>query len=129
MAMVFTLVTTLKDSAEQLIIKRQGAVQAEKDHEAAKVEEEENRKFTGTVVTKERFTEWRENFIAELAEQERKEKEERETEEKKKRGGKPEEKKLSGRQLWEKGLVGKVDEVEEDGEDAIDGLERLKIEV
>ncbi|ERF75173.1 hypothetical protein EPUS_06213 [Endocarpon pusillum Z07020] len=126
MAMVFTLVSTLKEAAEQLIIERQGALQAQKDQEAAKADEEENRKFHGTVVTRERFIEWREKFLAEMAEKERKEKEEQEAEDKKKRGGKPEEKKMTGRQLWEGGLVGKVDE-DEDGEDAIEGLERLKV--
>ncbi|KAF7503367.1 hypothetical protein GJ744_003931 [Endocarpon pusillum] len=126
MAMVFTLVSTLKEAAEQLIIERQGALQARKDQEAAKAAEEENRKFHGTVVTRERFLEWREKFLAEMAEKERKEKEEQEMEDKKKRGGKPEEKKMTGRQLWEGGLVGKVDE-DEDGEDAIEGLERLKV--
>lgn len=129
MAMIFTLITTLKETAEQLIIERQAALQTAKDQEAAKADEEENRKFHGTVVTKERFLEWREKFMAELAEKERKEKEERELDEKKKRGGKPEEKKMSGRQLWERGLVGKVDEEEEGDEDAIDGMERLKVTV
>lgn len=129
MAMIFTLVSTLKEAAEQLIIDRQGVVQAEKDQKAAEADEEENRKFHGTVVTKERFIEWREKFLAEMAELEREEKEERELEEKKRRGGKPEEKKISGRQLWERGLVGKVDEEEDAGEDVIDDLERLKVAV
>jgi hypothetical protein len=129
MAMIFTLVATLKESAEQLIIERQGALQAKKDQKAAELDEEENRKFHGTVVTRERFLEWSEKFKTEMAEQERKEKEERELEEKKKRAGKVEEKKMSGRQLWEKGLVGKVDEDEEEGDDAIDGMERLKVAV
>lgn len=126
MAMVFTLVATLKEAAEQLIMERQGALQAEKDREAAKVEEEENRKFHGTVVTEKSFLQWRERFQAEMSERERREREEREAEEKKKRGGKAEEKKMSGRQLWEGGLVGKVDE-EEEGDDALDGIERLKV--
>jgi RWD domain len=127
MAMIFTLVTTLKESAEQLIIERQGVVQAQKDKEASKVEEEENRKFHGTSVTKERFLQWREKFRAEIAQKERREKEEREAEEKKKRGGKVEEKKMTGRQLWEGGLAGKGDEEEEVDEDALDGIEKLKV--
>lgn len=130
MAMVFTLVTTLKESAEQLVIERQGLMQAEKDREAAKAEEEENRKFHGAAVTRESFLKWREKFMAEMAEKERNEREEREVEERKRRGGKPEEKKMSGRQLWEKGLVGKTDEEEEEEEvddDAIDSLEKLKV--
>lgn len=53
MAMVFTLVTVLKDSAELLISERQNAKQALADIEAAKIEEEENRKFQGEAVTRE----------------------------------------------------------------------------
>lgn len=127
MAMIFTLVTTLKESAEQLVIERQGLMQAEKDREAAKAEEEENRKFHGAAVTKESFLKWRERFRMEMAEKERNERDEREAEERKRRGGKPEEKKMSGRQLWEKGLVGKTDEEEGDDDDAIDSLEKLKV--
>lgn len=134
MAMIFTLVATLKESAEQLIIERQGNLQAQKDRKAAEADEEENRKFHGTVVTKERFIEWREKFRAEMEEQERKEKEDREIEDKKKRAGKVEEKKMSGRQLWEKGLVGKIDEEEEEEEegedvevDTVGAMERLKV--
>lgn len=127
MAMIFTLVTALKESAEQLVIERQGAVQAQQDQEAAQAEEEENRKFHGTAVTRDSFLNWREKFRTDMAEKEKKEKEERELDEKKKRGGKLEEKKLSGRQLWERGLAGKGDEEEEVGEDALDGIQRLKI--
>jgi RWD domain len=127
MAMIFTLVTALKESAEQLVIERQGAVQAQQDQEAAQVEEEENRKFHGTAVTRDSFLNWREKFRTDMAEKVKKEKEERELDEKKKRGGKLEEKKLSGRQLWERGLAGKGDEEEEVGEDALDGIQRLKI--
>jgi hypothetical protein len=127
MAMIFTLVATLKEAAEQLIVERQGVVQAEKDQEAAKAEEEENRKFHGTAVTRESFLAWREKFRAEIEEKETREKDEREADDKKKRGGRVEEKKMTGRQLWEKGLVGKVEE-DEEGEDAIDGMERLKVE-
>ncbi len=125
MAMIFTLVATLKEAAEQLIIERQGALQAEKDQEAAKVEEEENRKFHGSAVTKQSFLDWREKFKSQMAEMERRGKEEQEVEEKKKRG-KVEEKKMTGRQLWERGLAGKGDE-EGEAEDAIDGVEKLRI--
>ena len=41
MAMIFSLVSTLKDAAELLIAERQHAVQALKDVEAQKAEEEE----------------------------------------------------------------------------------------
>jgi hypothetical protein len=122
MAMIFTLVSTLKEAAEALIAERQRQAQNVKDMEAAKAEEEENRKFHGMAVTRESFLKWRARFREEMEEQERREKEEKEAEEKKKRG-KLEEKKLTGKQLWERGMVGKVDEDDEgvQGED-VDGI-------
>lgn len=95
MAMVFTLVSTLKDGAELLISERQHAAQAKRDFEAAKAEEEENRKFHGTAVTRETFVEWREKFRKEMAEEEQKRMEEKEAEDKKKRV--KEEKRMTGR--------------------------------
>ncbi|EAW10639.1 RWD domain-containing protein [Aspergillus clavatus NRRL 1] len=128
MAMVFTLVSTLKDSAELLMSERANAVQAEKEMEAAKAEEEENRKFQGTAVTPQTFMEWREKFRKEMEGREQKEREEKEAEEKKfKKITAKEEKKLTGRQLWERGLAGKVD-YDEDDEDAIPAaVEKMKI--
>ena len=126
MAMVFSLVSTLKDAAETLISDRQRAAEEVKEVEARKVEEIENRKFHGTVVTKDRFLEWRANFKKELAEKERLRKEEEEADEKKKRG-KVEEKKLSGRQLWERGLVGKGEDEDVDGEDTVEAVGKLKV--
>jgi hypothetical protein len=124
MAMVFTLVSTLKDGAELLITERANAKQALKEIEAAKAEEEENRKFQGQQVTRESFLAWREKFRAELAEEEQRRIEEKEAEDKKKRV--KEEKKLTGKELWQQGLVGKVDE--DEGEDGLEGMEKLKIE-
>ena len=132
MAMVFTLVSTLKDAAETLIAERQRQAQNIKDMEAALVEEEENRKFHGTAVTRESFLKWRAKFREEAEELEKREKDEKELEEKKKRG-RLEEKKLTGKQLWERGMVGKVDEDDEgvEGED-MNGLsaaaEKLKMD-
>jgi hypothetical protein len=133
MAMVFTLVSTLKDAAETLMAERQRQVQNIKDMEVAKAEEEENRKFHGTAVTRESFLKWRAKFREEVEERERREKEEKEVEEKKKRG-RLEEKKLTGKQLWERGMAGKADEDDEgvEGED-VDGIaagaEKLKVDV
>ncbi|KAL6706785.1 Protein gir2 [Coniothyrium glycines] len=124
MAMVFTLVTVLKDSAELLITERQNAKAALKEIEAAKVEEEENRKFQGEAVTRESFLAWRERFRKEMAEEAKRKEEEKEAEDKKKRVVK-EEKKLTGKELWTQGLVGKVDEDEDEGD--ID-IQKLKIE-
>ena len=125
MAMVFTLVTVLKDSAELLITERQNAKQALAEIEAAKVEEEENKKFQGEAVTRETFLAWREKFRKEMAEEAKRKEEEKELEDKKKRIAK-DEKKMTGRELWESGLVGKVDEDDEDGEEIDVG--KLKIE-
>lgn len=130
MAMVFTLVTTLKEAAETLIADRQRQAQEAKDLESQKAEEEENRKFHGTPVTKETFLEWRAKFKKETEERERIEREEAEAEERRKAGRtRTEEKKLTGRQLWESGLAGRGDEidVEADGEDALSGMDRLKV--
>lgn len=127
MAMVFTLVTTLKENAEQLIAKRKEVVQQEKDREAAKAEAEENRKFEGTKVTRETFLAWHNKFKQEMEQEKLRKEQEKEEELKKKRGPK-EEKKLTGKELWEKGLAGKAADDEEEGEDAIDSsMQALKV--
>ena len=130
MAMVFTLVSALKEAAEQLIMDRRNAANEARDAEILKAEEAENAKFMGEKVTRERFLEWREKFYAEMAEKERKEAEERMMEEAKKRkgGGSSSlasgEKKLTGRQLWERGLAGKGEDEEDD---IAEGVKDVKI--
>lgn len=126
MAMIFTLVTVLKDAAELLISERQNAKQALADAEAAKIEEEENRKFQGQAVTRESFLAWRAGFQAEMDEKKRVEEEAREAEEKQKRV-KKEERKLTGKELWQQGLVGKVDEEEDEGDD-LSRFRELKVD-
>ncbi|KAK4508350.1 hypothetical protein PRZ48_002088 [Zasmidium cellare] len=128
MAMVFTLVSTLKDAAELLISERKQAIEAVKEAEALKAEQEENRKFEGTKVTRETFLAWREKFRKEMEEEAARRQAEQEAEDKKKRGGKAEEKKLTGKQLWEQGLAGKTADEEEEGEDAVESLRQLKVE-
>lgn len=128
MAMIFTLVSTLKEAAETLIMERVASERQAREREIAEAEEEENRKFQGTLVNKERFLEWREKFRKEMEEEEQREKEEKEAEEKKKKPSAREEQKLTGRQLWERGLAGKGD-YDEEGEDELlsDGVEKLQI--
>lgn len=127
MAMVFTLVSFLKESAELLMAERANAVQAQKEVEAAKAEEEENRKFQGTAVTPQSFLEWRERFRNEMEEEEQKRKEEKEAEDRKaKKPIAKEEKKLTGKQLWEGGLAGKGD-YDEDEEDSMPAVDKMKI--
>ena len=112
MAMVFTLVSALKETAEHLILERDQAARAVQDAEYAKAEEEENRKFQGKVVTRETFLEWRNRFKREMEEFEVKRQEEKEAEDRRKRVPK-EDKKLTGKELWERGLAGKVDDDED----------------
>ncbi|KAK3179075.1 hypothetical protein OEA41_001214 [Lepraria neglecta] len=129
-AMIFTLISTLKENTETLITERLSAVQAEEDKERAKAEEAENVKFHGEAVTRERFLEWRMRF---REEQERLEEESKRVEEEgmgKKEIARSKEVKLTGKQLWDQGLVGKVEEEEEGGEEeshALMGVERLKV--
>lgn len=125
MAMIFTLVTVLKDSAELLITERQNAKQALADVAAAKAEEEENKKFQGEAVTRESFLAWRASFMKETEDAEKKAQEDKELEDKKARV-KKEEKKMTGRELWEKGLVGKLEEEDDEEEDGVD-IEKLRI--
>lgn len=124
--MVFTLVTVLKDSAELLISERQNAKQALADMEAAKAEEEENRKFQGQQVTRESFLKWREEFRNEMEEKKRIAEEEKEAEDKKKRILK-EERKLTGKELWQQGLVGKGDDEGEDEGADLQAMKDLKV--
>ncbi|EED24265.1 RWD domain protein (Gir2), putative [Talaromyces stipitatus ATCC 10500] len=128
MAMIFTLVSTLKEAAETLIMERVASERQAREREIAQAEEEENRKFQGTLVNRERFLEWRERFMKEMEEAEQREREEKEAEEKKKKPSAREEQKLTGRQLWERGLAGKGD-YDEEGEEEVpsEGVEKLQI--
>ncbi|KAH8905549.1 RWD-domain-containing protein [Coniochaeta sp. PMI_546] len=131
MAMVFSLVSTVKETAEQLILERREIKARELEEAKLAAEREENKKFHGTPVTRETFLKWREGFIKEMEEQRAREEEERLEALKKARGPK-EPVKLTGKQLWQRGLVGKVIEDEDDDEDgpveqASAGVAELKV--
>lgn len=98
------------------------ARQAARDREASKVEEEENRKFHGEKVTKESFLRWREQFLREKEEEQQRKMEEAAELEKGKKIIKGEDK-LTGKELWEKGLAGRG----EDEDVAAENMEGLKI--
>lgn len=87
MAMIFSLATTLKESAETLLHDRAHAVEKEREDHLRKEEEKEMEKFRGTLVTRERFMEWVVKFKEETARKAAAEKEKEEAEEKGKRGG------------------------------------------
>jgi len=127
MAMVFTLVSTLKDAAEQLAVERREAANRVHEEALLAAEREENKKFHGTQVNRETFLKWRADFLKEMEENRVREEEERLAELKKARIR--EGVKLTGRQLWERGLVGKVVEEEEGDEGVpVDEIQKLKVE-
>lgn len=125
MAMVFTLVTTLKEEAEQLVARRKADVARAHEEVQLAAEREENKKFHGTPVTRETFLSWREGFMKEMEEHRVREEEEKAAEMKKARIKDPT--KMTGRQLWESGLA-KGEEVDE-GEDEGPAQEMEKLKV
>jgi hypothetical protein len=127
MAMVFTLVSALKDAAEQLVVDRKKAAADAHEEAVLAAEREENKKFHGTPVTPETFIAWRALFLKEMEEIRIKEEEERLAELKKARIKEPV--KLTGRQLWERGLA--TGAVEEEGDDdgiSVEDIRKLKLE-
>jgi hypothetical protein len=129
MAMVFTLVSTLKENAEQLIATRQEEEQKEREQKILAAEREENKKFHGTPVTPETFLNWRAVFWKEMEEAKLREEEAEEAAEKKRNRGKETVVQLTGKQLWERGMAGKIEEdYEDDDEVPIQEVEKLKVE-
>ncbi|PHH90986.1 hypothetical protein CDD83_2056 [Cordyceps sp. RAO-2017] len=129
MAMVFTLVTALREAAEQLIQARHDAATAARDEALLAAERAENAKFHGTPVTPDSFLRWRRDFLREMDEAERREEEERAAELRRARVKDPV--RLTGKQLWERGLAGRGDDDDADDDDAAvptEGLERLQVE-
>jgi hypothetical protein len=132
MAMIFTLVSTLKDCAEQLIASGQADARRVHEQRLEEAQREEDKKFHGTVVNAETFLTWREGFRREMEEVRLKEETEEEAAEKKRNRGKETVVQLTGKQLWERGMVGKLEEdeeEEEEGEGVVEGVEKLKVEV
>lgn len=129
MAMIFTIVSTIQEAALQLVADRQAAVRNEHEQRLLAAEAEENKKFHGTKVTRETFLAWRAEFQKEMEEQRKEEDEAEEAAEKKRNRGKEFVQPLTGKQLFERGLAGKLDEAE-DGDDGMlaAGTERLKVE-
>ena len=128
MAMIFTLVSALKENAEQLIVSRQEQAQQERDQKMLAAEREENKKFHGTAVTPETFMKWRASFKKEMEEARLKEEAE-EAAEKKKNRGRETAVQLTGKQLWERGMAGKIEEdYEDDNEVPIQEVEKLTVE-
>jgi hypothetical protein len=64
-AMVFTLVSMLKEEAEIAIKDRNVREEQERELEKLRLEEEEQKKYQGTKVTRESFLEWQNRFLEE----------------------------------------------------------------
>lgn len=128
MAMIFAIVSTIKEAAEQMIQDRKDIVAKAQEEAALAAEREENKKFHGTQVTPETFLKWREGFVREMEQMERKEEEDRLAELKKAKIKEPV--KLTGRQLWQRGLAGHVDEEVDEEIDGVptEGVEKLAVE-
>jgi len=128
-AMIFTLISTLKEAAETLIQTRQAAVQAELDRDKHKAEEAENAKFHGEAVTRGSFLAWRAKFRAEMEREAEGRKRVEDEGRTRKEVRRDEEVRVSGRELWERGLVGKGEEDggEEEERDALAGVETLTV--
>ncbi|KAK4245644.1 ubiquitin-conjugating enzyme/RWD-like protein [Corynascus novoguineensis] len=125
MAMVFTLVSAVKEAAEQLVEDRKQAAARAHEEAILAAEREENKKFHGTPVNRETFLKWREQFLKEMEEARLKEEEERAAEQKKAKIKEPV--KLTGKQLWERGLAtAGQEDGDEDGLPTED-IQKLKV--
>ncbi|CAM9017505.1 unnamed protein product [Wickerhamomyces anomalus] len=104
---VFALASSLKDQAEQVFENKVNAKQKQYDDALLAKEREEQKKFSGTKVTVESFNSWRLKFRAEMGINDRIEKRRKMLH----RG------KLSGKEIFEKGLAGDDETLEELGGD------------
>jgi len=100
---VFALASSLKDQAEQIFEAKMNKKQKEYDDELLAKEREEQKKFTGTKVTKESFQQWRLKFREEMGIADRMQR----------RKEKLHHGKLSGKEIFEKGLAGDDETLEE----------------
>lgn len=97
---VFALAALLKDEAEMLFVHKLDVAQKKYDKNLLAQEAEEQKKFRGTKVTKESFAQWRESFRKEMNFEL----------EDKRRFEAMHNGKMTGREIFEKGLAGEIDE-------------------
>lgn len=112
MPSIFALATQLKDEAEARFESKLNRAQKEYDEALLAKEKEEQKKFNGTKVTKESYLEWRNKFRKEMNYEEKD----------KERYIKMHNGKLTGREIFERGLAGN-----EDNEDLVDQVENVTI--
>lgn len=112
MPSIFALAALLKDEAELLFQSKLDAAQAKYDRELLAREAEEQKKFHGTKVTKELYAEWRQQFRSEM-EIEKKDAQ---------RFAKMHNGKMTGREIFEKGLAVEADDDVADLADAVKAM-------
>lgn len=100
MPSIFAIAALLKDEAEQLFQAKVDAAQKTYDDELIAKEKEEQKKFHGTKVTKQSFENWRKNFREEM----------KIDDQIRQRFEKMHNGKMTGREIFEKGLAGDVDD-------------------
>ncbi|VEU22471.1 DEKNAAC103333 [Brettanomyces naardenensis] len=119
MPSVFSLASVLKDDAERLFGDKLEAETKKLEEVRAAREREEQKKFNGTKVTKESFEEWRVKFRKEMGYDERL----------KKRYEKIHLGKLTGKEIFERGLAGEEGADEGGGEGEVDEVEEVTDQV
>ena len=110
---IFAVAAILKDEAELLFQRKVDLAQKQYDEELLAREAEEQKKFNGTKVTRESFTQWRKKFREEMKIEQR----DRELFEKMHNG------KMSGREIFERGLAGEFDDELAELPDAVAKIE------
>lgn len=114
MPSVFALAALLKDEAEALFQAKLDAAQKKYEDELLAKEAEEQKKFFGTPVNKESYSEWRNKFRAEMQIEQK----DRQRFEKMHNG------KMTGREIFEKGLAGNE---EDEIEDVVESVQKVAV--
>ncbi|KAI5952185.1 GIR2 [Candida theae] len=121
MPSVFTLVTVLKDEAESLFNEKLAIKNKEFERRRNELERIEQQKFQGTKVTRESYNEWRLKFRQEMKFEEKDRLKMQQM-----HGGR-----LTGKQIFERGLAGTEDEDEGnggvEGDELAEGVKGLSV--
>ena len=117
MPSVFALTTLLKDEAELLFEQILKQKEQDYEHERELKEQEEQKKFIGTEVTKELFSKWRDEFRKEI----------KYDEQLLERFEKMHQGKLTGRQIFEKGLAGNEDDTNPNDDEIVDSMKKVTV--
>lgn len=114
MPSIFTIASQVKEDAEEIVAQKLVAAEKEREKEILRQEAEERKKFEGTPVTKESFNEWRIKFRKEMNVEEMLNKYLVLD-----KNGQP---RMTGRQMFESGMLKDDEDGEDDDEEGVDGL-------